>query len=438
MAECSASSVRKKNQGCRSVWLGLVIVLVFSGIGMPVCGRPAGSQWQVGTPIATYYQGPGCGAPPRFELLATAVGKLADSGFNLVWCQSVADLDTAHAHGLRGMVQTIDPTHIDDPQRREGLAANIDMVKDHPAMYAYYIDDEPSATEFPALGRLIAFIRERDPKHLAYINLFPTYASAGAQGTSGDKVTAYREYLRRFIEEVKPDLISYDHYHMRFTDRAFDGSDYFLNLALVREAALEGGLPFLNVVQACANGPGWRTPNGDEGRYLAFTTLAYGGQGIAQFVYNAWEGAEHWGGVENPDGTLTPLGESLHQINPEFVAVGEVLQPLTSLGAYHLGVVPSGAVGLPPDASFTVDPAVAPEEVNGILLGYFGTGGTPSHVLVVNLDYSKAVTTTVVGPGPMEVFDAATGEWHPASDGARAQIRPMLGGGKLVRLRGAE
>ena len=75
---------------------------------------------------------------------------------------------------------------------------------------------------------------------------------------------------------------------------------------------------------------------------------------------------------------------------------------------------------------------------NGILLGYFGTGGIPSHVLVVNLDYSKAVSTTVVGPGPMEVFDAATGEWHPASDEARAQIRPMPGGGKLVRLREAQ
>jgi len=153
MAEDSAFSVRQKIQGCRSVWFGLVIVLVLPGIGMPVCGRPAGSQWQVGTPIATYYQGPGCGAPPRFELLATAVGKLADSGFNLVWCQSVADLDTAHAHGLRGMVQTIDPTHIDDPQRREGLAANIEMVKDHPAMYAYYIDGEPFVRQQPGKGR---------------------------------------------------------------------------------------------------------------------------------------------------------------------------------------------------------------------------------------------------------------------------------------------
>ena len=87
---------------------------------------------------------------------------------------------------------------------------------------------------------------------------------------------------------MKPDLISYDHYHYvgelareigserSVVDsrlRQGDNVQYFLNLALVREAALKGGVPFVNVVQTCALGPGWRTPNGDEGR-----SLAYGGQ----------------------------------------------------------------------------------------------------------------------------------------------------------------
>ncbi len=302
-------------------------------------------------------------------------------------------------------------------------------------MYAYTIYDEPGAKEFPALGRMVAYVRERDPEHMVHINLFPTYASAAAQGTSGDKVSAYREYLRRFIEVVKPDLISYDHYHMRHTDRPYDGSDYFLNLALVREAAVKNGLPFLNVIQAAAMGPGWRTPNGDEGRFLATTTLAYGGQGICQFVYNAYEGAEHWGGIENPDRTLTPLGKAVRQIHPEFVAIGEKLQPLTSLAVYHLGTVPEGGVELPADAGFTVDPAVAADKASGILLGYFGTTDDPSHVLVVNLDYTRDVTTTVVGPGPLEVFDAEERKWNKASDRSRATVSLMPGGGKLVRLR---
>ena len=140
-------------------------------------------------------------------------------------------------------------------------------------------------------------------------------------------------------------------------------------------------------------------------------------------------------GLRNPDRTLTPLGKAVRQIHPEFVAIGEKLQPLTSLAVYHLGTVPEGGVELPADAGFTVDPAVAADKASGILLGYFGTTDDPSHVLVVNLDYTRDVTTTVVGPGPMEVFDAEERKWNKASDRSRATVSLMPGGGKLVRLR---
>lgn len=93
---------------------------------------------------------------------------------------------------------------------------------------------------------------------------------------------------------------------------------------------------------------------------------------------------------------------------------------------------------------FTVDPPVPPAKfdppapVTGMLLGYFGTAGNTTHVLVVNLDYTQQVTTTVVGPGSMEVFDATERKWHKASDGSRARVSLMPGGGKLVRLAGVQ
>jgi hypothetical protein len=82
----------------------------------------------------------------------------------------------------------------------------------------------------------VAYLRERDPAHMAYIDLFPTYASNEQLGTSGDQVTAYREHLRQFIDVVRPRLLSYDHYQFA-TDGDIDG--YFLNLAMVRAAAQE-------------------------------------------------------------------------------------------------------------------------------------------------------------------------------------------------------
>jgi hypothetical protein len=466
-----------KFSGVRQMWLPMLLTSVLLGAGCnslrsagsepsqrtslkltfsgsPAPGRPVGSQWVLGTPITAYYHGPGGGHDRWGPLTPGMAKKLADGGFNLVWGTCVEDLDVAHAHGLRVLMlasQQVKPWltlsaagALNDPLRKPMLDALIEQVKDHPAMYAWQVIDEPSVADFSDVAAMVAYLREHDPKHLAMVNLFPTYASAAALGTAGDTVTAYREHLRLLVEIVKPDLLSWDHYQLRKTH---DGGQYFLNLALVREAAVKHGLPFLNVVQAVALSPHFRVPTGNEGRYLAFTTLAYGGQGISQFVY--WPYSEFKGGISeftddnfnaerakaDAAAPLTPLGEALCEIHPEFIAIGTELQPLTSLGAYHLGAVPSGAVGLPTDATFTVVPPVATAQKKGILLGYFGTSGQPTHVLAVNLDYNREINTTVVGPAPLQVFDAATGIWHAASDGARAQISMAPGGGKLLRLR---
>ena len=72
-----------------------------------------------------------------------------------------------------------------------------------PGFLCYFITDEPSAAAFPALGKLVAYLRERDPAHLAYINLFPTYANNQQLGTKGDKITAYKDHLRQYIEVVR-------------------------------------------------------------------------------------------------------------------------------------------------------------------------------------------------------------------------------------------
>jgi len=440
--------------------IALCALLSFSLSGCAIVGvsqlaseaEPEAGRWQIGTPIVGYYHGPGGGGGRWGPLTDGMARKLVDGGFNLAWGSSVEDLDVAHAHGLRVTLiakevnwrNLSQPGALDDPVRRAKLDSLIDEVKDHPALYSYFVADEPSAAVFPLLSRVVSYIRERDPQHEVHVNLFPTYASAVALGTAGDTETAYREHLRQYVQVVKPDLISYDHYPFRKTH---DSGDYFLNLALIREAALIGDVPFINVVQAVALSPESRVPTPGEGRFQAYTTLAYGGQGISHFVY--WPYSEFRGGISGFDDTefneerarkdaaapWSPLGEALREIHPRFIAIAEQLQPLMSLGVYHLGVVPSGGVRLPTKASFTVEPAVPPEQKWGILVGYFGTSGDPSHVLVVNLDYTRPVSTTVIGPGAMEQFDAQTREWRQAADGSRAKIDLLEGGGVLLRLR---
>jgi hypothetical protein len=53
---------------------------------------------------------------------------------------------------------------------------------------------------------------------------------------------------------------------------------------MIRRAAQDANVPFLNIVQACSWTPARRVPNGDEMRYLLYSTLAYGAQGISYYV----------------------------------------------------------------------------------------------------------------------------------------------------------
>jgi hypothetical protein len=410
--------------------IGLLIAM---GLSCRAADTSAASVWKVGQPIVTYWAGP--------PMTDAAASQMAEGGWNLVWCGE-KDLDLVHRHGLRAQLQDplLAPASLENPVQLEKLDALLARVRRHPALYAYFITDEPNATNFPALGKLVAHLREGDPAHLAYINLFPTYASNDQLGNQGDAVTAYQRHLRQFIDLVKPALISYDHY--QFTAKG-DSAQYFLNLGLIRRAAQDAGLPFLNIVQAATWDPSMRAPKPDEMRFLVYTTLAYGAQGLSYYVYCC---AGHTGGIANADGTPTPLYAPLKTLNREFAAAALQLQSLQSLGVYHAGMLPPGAVPLPKDAPFTPDPPLPamdykpPQPVKGLLLGYFGPTpksgnlSTPTHVVVVNLDYRAEALLGINGPAELEMFDAAAGQWLPAS-GRRADLRLPPGGGKLLRAR---
>jgi hypothetical protein len=412
--------------------LGLTLV---STAALPAeRSKPARGVWTLGTPIVTYWAGP--------AMTDATAQQMADGGWNLVWCTE-PELDTARRHGLRAQLHDglISPASLDDPAQRAKLDALIARVRTHPALYSYFLTDEPNATNFPGLGKLVAYLRERDPAHLAYINLFPTYANNGQLGNKGDKITAYNEHLAQFISIVKPALLSYDHYQFAVNG---DNPDYFLNLALIRRAAQQAGVPFLNIVQACTWAASMRVPKPDEMRYLVYTTLAGGAQGISYYVYSC---PGHTGMIAHADGTPTERYDVLKSLNREFVAIASQLKPLQCSEVYHQGMLPPGTEPLPTNALFRFDPPLPEMEfklnrpVKGAMLGFFGPlpkknkAVRPTHAVVVNLDYDAEATIGLTGARRFDIFDATTSRWSKAA-GKRVELRLPPGGGKLVRLRG--
>jgi len=379
----------------------------------------AQQPWKLTNIIITFWN-----APPVTD---EAEARVAAEHYNLTW--TAADgLDAAARHGLRAMLQDplLDPATLDDAAKKAQLDALIDRVKGHPALEAYFLRDEPSVADFPGLGRLVAYLRERDPAHLAYINLFPTYASNEQLGTQGDVVTAYKEHLRQYLEIVKPALVSYDHYQL-FKDH--DGKEYFLNLALIREAALGAGVPFLNIVQTSDGEKVWRYPTGDELRYLVYTTLAYGGRGISYFIY--WGSGQYRGLYL--DGKPTELAPQAAELNAEIDALSPKLMKLDSLGVYHTKPLPWGGAAVPADSPIQI---AGPGE---FVLGLFGTKGRVTAFMIVNRDYRKSAAAHIILAEGARIaeFDRSRGTWRRyAAAGPDGTITIDLkpGDGRLFRL----
>ncbi len=404
-------------------------------------------RWEQRQFLVTFW----CPPPATDEALA----RVAAEGFNLTWTPAEG-LDVAARHGLRAMLtsELLTPEALADAVKRKQLEALVDKVKNHPALEAYFLTDEPGAGAFPGLGKLVGFLRERDPKHLAYINLFPTYANEQQLGVSADAaerarvsyptnfagvdtndktVLRYREHLRQYLQVVQPDLISYDHYHFLKPDqngRPVDGKQYFLNLGLIRLAALEARRPFLNIIQADTIEKSWRLPNAREMRFLVYTTMAYGGRGISYFTY--W-GPAAYNGLYI-DGKAAPLLEPVVALNKEINAFGPALLQLDSLAVYHTAPLAYGTEGIPANAPIQI---VSPGE---FVLGLFGKSHQTTAFMVVNRDYNRSAQATVkVGlpGGSLQELDRRSGNWtaFQALSGKRlAEISLAPGDGRLFRI----
>ncbi|MDQ3439207.1 MAG: hypothetical protein M3478_02515, partial [Planctomycetota bacterium] len=206
--------------------------------------------------------------------------KMAECGLTVCGFAAAKDLDAIHAAGMKAIVH--DPRvgghdwqNVDEKKARENVASLVKEVNAHPAVFGYYLRDEPPATYFAGLEKVASVVRELAPGKWPYINLFPNYATPG-QLASKD----YAEYLEKFVATCKPPILSYDHYAL--PEGGGLGGNYFRNLEQMRDAAKKANLPFWNIVLATAHF-GFREVTHADFRFQAYTTLAYGGRGISYF-----------------------------------------------------------------------------------------------------------------------------------------------------------
>ena len=231
---------------------------------------------------------------PFVEHRPNGLESIADCNFNMAGFVQPRDLRRCEKLHLGAIVLTGEADAITPAYRREWkklsdeeierrIKVIIQAAGKSPAIKGYYIMDEPGVVDFPALGKAVAAVKKHAPGKLAYINLFPDYATLGAPDRSQLGTSNYTEYLERFVAEVNPQVISYDNYMVQYSDDLKDtakAASYYHNLLEVRRVAQKHQLPCLNIVSINQIRPPAPIPSPANLQFQAYTTLAAGYRGV--------------------------------------------------------------------------------------------------------------------------------------------------------------
>ena len=348
--------------------------------------------------------------------------EIYECGFNLADFVTPEGLDAAKAAGLKAVVFD-ENTHVLDGMEKlttaevgQRAAAAVTSYGGHPALYAYYLRDEPGADLYPVVGRFVRAFREADPKHLSYINLFPNYADAEQM----DRPT-YQQYVDSFVSEVRPSYISYDHYAINPDNTVADR--YWDNLEAIRTAAQKNNIPFWNIVSAVQR-PDWATPSLATLRFQLYSSLAYGARGIGWYQYFNWPeglGVDFSLAPIDVDGNRTQTWYHVRDVNMEMHRIGPVYITLKNVNAFHLN---------PPKWCSGIETSRFVQSLGGgdFLVGEFEDAKGRPFIIIVNKDLTQPARfeLTLKKTGKVKFVDAKTGKLRPLKP-SQTQLSPGQG-----------
>ena len=278
----------------------------------------------------------GCWVTPRPHMMTTQAeadaryAEVAESGIDMVY--SFGDtsdpvlmdrvLRAAEKAGVKVMIEL--GRIVDE----SGIAANLELVKatmTYAAVYGYNMYDEPNAALFPILGEQLRQIRAvvGDEK-LIMCNLFPNYANATQLGISGERdgMTAYEQYLDRFMSEVGSDILSFDFYPFA-TDTGKDADKLkamLTNFSDIALCAAKYQVPAWGFVQN-SSWSGMRVPNDGELRFLSHFHMMFGLESYSYFLYcqpyDVATGEGMFKGMIDYEGNRTEIYDRVKMINEE-------------------------------------------------------------------------------------------------------------------------
>ena len=270
-----------------------------------------------------------------------AIKAVADCGIDTFCAQFNREgLDLCSKYGLKAIVRRGLPYWWGGLGKPGEMAAKLPLADyekalaeypDHPAIVAFEFADEPSALDFEHCGKIAAIFNRRTGN---YLNLFPSYASAGSLRLSAALsqlgANSYEEYIALYCKHVPVDEICFDNYLYGWTPRA---DKLYENLRIVADACLASRKSLVVEVQAKTYSdkrPG--EPDAKFGpkmtrnrlRCQCNAALAFGARQINWINFYCGWWVDH---IMNNEGEIVnrPLYDDLKCVNSELRRQGDVL-----------------------------------------------------------------------------------------------------------------
>ncbi len=407
-----------------------------------------------------------CGIPHKFirhadgTLAVERIQEMLDAGINLMsaydygYATNCEMLAASEKLGMRVNIMDgrIDKAVHHAATREERYALLREVVRDYagyPTLHGYHIVDEPNSGAFPKLAEIREILSELDPAHEAYYNLFPNYASLEMLGNP-----SYYDHVDQFIKDVKPEILSYDHYHFckgepmekkdlgderqnQIYEAAFskvERAGFFDNIEDVRACCLAHDMPFMIIILVVEHGP-YRNLTEAEIRWEVFQSLAYGTKRLSYFTY--WcpgvdrdEGEDFWhwqNAMITKEGERTAHYDMIREINKELLPMGNILLDRKSLGVYHFGKVPDKKVTYWQGSFGDITSMSAANAT----VGFFEGG----YMVLANKDYDNAMPVSFATTEGKRVrkYDKTSGLWTDMTpaDG-QYKITLAAGDGEMI------
>ena len=214
----------------------------------------------------------------------------------------------------------------------------IEAIKNHPALFGYFIMDEPNPDQLHIVSSRYVAIRKHDKQTMCYMNLHP---NLGAEQEKYFKMGSYTEYLKK-ASHIDLPQISFDIYPIT-TDSV--RTTWYPCLEDVRHESLRSQKPFWAFVLSTPHSY-YPKPTISSLRLQIYSNLAYGAKAIQYFTY--WTpdvpGGTFHNGPIDINGKPTDTYQLVKRMNKELRGIIPLFDGSTVTSVNHMIHVPYNGV----------------------------------------------------------------------------------------------